>query len=340
MTTTSKFGRALAAAAVALCGCGGAGGGAVIGGGIDGSGFVVGPIEGFGSVVVQGIRFDAAGATVTIEGAPGTEADLRLGMVVSVEGDIDNVTMTGVALAIDFEDEVEGPVDSIDAAASSFTVLGQIVSVTATTVFDPPSLSLDSLEDGDPVEVSGYRTATDRIRATRVEAVEDFDDIELSGIVRNLDPFARTFTLSGVAVDYADAEFDGLDEDSLRNGIEVEVLSSQGIVDGFLIADVVEGEDDDEDRSGDEAEIEGFVTALLGDDRFEVGGRRIVRFDGDTQFSNGAAADLAEDEFVEVEGIFEDADTILADEVRFEEGDEDEDDEDDERGRRGRNGDD
>ena len=48
--------------------------------------FVSGAISGFGSVIVNGVRYSTTGATVTIDDRPGTESELRAGQVVRVEG--------------------------------------------------------------------------------------------------------------------------------------------------------------------------------------------------------------------------------------------------------------
>ena len=48
----------------------------------------VGTITGFGSVIVNGVRFDDRTAEVTINDRVATAAQLRVGMVVAVEGSI------------------------------------------------------------------------------------------------------------------------------------------------------------------------------------------------------------------------------------------------------------
>jgi len=63
-----------------LAGCGGGGGGGgstppVINpppptNGIDRGGIAVGPIDGFGSVIVNGVRFDTSAAAFTVNGSP------------------------------------------------------------------------------------------------------------------------------------------------------------------------------------------------------------------------------------------------------------------------------
>ena len=101
--------------------CGGGGGDQVAG--IDGGGNPApvainivsqGTITGFGSVIVNGVRYDTSNATFTIDGSPGTESDLAVGQVVVVSGTINQAGTEGTAASVDFDDAVEGPIESID----------------------------------------------------------------------------------------------------------------------------------------------------------------------------------------------------------------------------------
>ena len=145
----------LATLPAVLLGCGGGGGGSGGGGndgvgpigGIDRGGVTIsqGPINGFGSVIVNGVRYTTTGATITIDDRPGTESELRAGQVVRVEGTVDASGTAGTARSISFNDDVEGPVQSIDPAVAQLVVLGQTVQVGRATSFDD-SISPRSLE--------------------------------------------------------------------------------------------------------------------------------------------------------------------------------------------------
>ena len=109
------------------------------GGGTGGTGSPVvasGPVTGFGSIFVNGIEFDILDdTTITLNGQPGSEADLRLGHVVTVRGTRDPSGTVGTAQTVAFENNAEGPIDSIDPATNSLVVLGQTVLVDDTTQF-------------------------------------------------------------------------------------------------------------------------------------------------------------------------------------------------------------
>ena len=66
-----------ASAAFLIVACGGGGGSGETTAGIDRGGITIvsGPVTGFGSVHVNGIRYSTTGATFTIDDQPGVESD-------------------------------------------------------------------------------------------------------------------------------------------------------------------------------------------------------------------------------------------------------------------------
>ena len=83
---------ASATLAIAACGGGGSSGGiggtGGGGGGIGGTGVAYGTITAFGSVWVNGVRFDTSAATFKLDDSNVRQDDLRVGMVVRVDGSI------------------------------------------------------------------------------------------------------------------------------------------------------------------------------------------------------------------------------------------------------------
>ena len=81
--------------------------------GIDGSGTTPGPIvtfgtiTGFGSVMVNGVRYDTSNATFLVDGQIATETSLAVGDVVIVRGSVDVGGATGSADNVIFDDIVE-----------------------------------------------------------------------------------------------------------------------------------------------------------------------------------------------------------------------------------------
>ena len=166
--------------------------------------FTQGTVTGFGSVIVNGVRFDDTGvAAVDDDGRAGT---LQLGMSVEVDsGAIDASRRSARAHALRFGAQLKGPVASVAADGLSLVALGQVVDITDTTVFDA-SLSggLAALLAGEVVEVHGTTNATTgHIVATRIEREASASTYQLRGAVANLDTTLKTFTLGGATIDYS-----------------------------------------------------------------------------------------------------------------------------------------
>lgn len=163
-------------------------------GGMSGTGVSQGSIDSFGSIFVNGVEWELGGATVDVEGSALTEADLRLGMIVQVEGDFAQNGLSGRARRVTADDAIEGPIESdpietIAGLERTFPVLGTtIVMRVGRTVFADGAL-FDGLRANDVVEVSGFVDPAGAIQATRIELVGVYpaqDRVELRGEVANL----------------------------------------------------------------------------------------------------------------------------------------------------------
>ncbi|MEO0345200.1 MAG: DUF5666 domain-containing protein [Pseudomonadota bacterium] len=288
--------------------------------GIGRTGLAIGPISNFGSVVVNGVRYDTSAATFIVDDMPGTEADLAVGQVVIVKGAIDADGVNGTADEVIYDDAVEGPISAIDVGAGTITVLGQTVIIDAGTSFDDdfPVSGLAGLQVNDVVEVSGFVASDGSIIATRIERDDDNDDFERKGIVESLDTSALTFSLGSLVVDYSAALLEDFPSGDIADGDLVEV---EGTLDpndvNRLIASKVEFEDPlGEFDSDDDVELEGLVTRFVSETDFDVNGIPVTT-DGDTEFENGSAADIALDVRIEVEGEIIADGVLLADEIEF-----------------------
>ncbi len=283
------------------------------GGGIDGSGYVAGPIQQVDTLVVAGVALDTTNAVVLIDGANGQVADLRVGMVVEVVGQIDRATATGSAMDVTFNRDIYGPIADLDTVARTFTVLGQGVRVVASTEFEDGTF--EDLTVGRQVLVSGLRDTNEMLRATFVRLEENETEIEVRGTVTNLNNAAKTFRIGSQTIDFADALISG---GTLAGGQEVEVESMRGVVGGILLADEIDIEDEQRFSPGDEVEIEGFITEKFSATEFELGGNLRVRVVSGTEFSGGSAANLQVNRYVEVAGRAEKNGTIRAEEIEIE----------------------
>ena len=342
--TSMNWQHALVAVAfLAIAGCGGGGGGGSdpVGtpppapdptpdptppptDGIDRGGVAVGPIDGFGSVIVNGVRFDTSDAVFTVNGSAGGQGDLDVGQDVFVRGCIDDDGLIGIAETVIYEDAVKGPIDvgSLVPVNGTFRVLGLPIRVTTTTIFDdsiqPPSLG--GLSEGDVVEVSGLPDADGFIRATRIEdSVASL--FEVTGFVSNLDTGATTFAIGDLTVDYSSAQLDNFPGGAPVNGDLVEAKGSSFTIEGVFLATRLEKEDglDDDNlgEDGDDVEIEGYVTGFRSRADFDLLGIRIIT-DSATVYERGTADQVQLNVRLEAEGDLQADGSVLAEKIQFE----------------------
>ncbi len=297
---------------------------------------VTGVITGFGSVFVNGVEYETDSASVSVDGQPSLEDQLEVGMVVTLTGQ-EGANGTGVASAITFDDDVEGPVTmAYDSLSGSIEVLGQTILITAQTVYedeasDATVLDIASLAVGQVVEISGFRNTNGEIFATRIELKKNSlgsgDEIEVKGVIASVDTAASTFTIGGQVISYAATTvFDdlaGIDASSV--GLLVEAKSNQPLDNnGVMIADKIELEDGDENKiddsdEGEEIEMQGMVTnAPQTNDAgtiVEINGQQVLITDS-TEFEHGSLDDLIAATNVEVEGDVVNG-MLVAEEIEF-----------------------
>ncbi|MBX3607831.1 MAG: hypothetical protein KF788_21335 [Piscinibacter sp.] len=309
-------GAVLAALLVAACGGGGGGSSA------DGSatGFAAGPISGFGSVIVNGVRFDDSGASIEDEdGVRGGSDDLKLGTMVEIEsGRIDDSTGRAKALRIRFGSEIVGPVDSVDVAGSSLVVLGQTVEVRPETVFDDSLAGgLSALTAGVVVEVHALFDATSgHYIATRIEDKANALAFKLRGVVSALDTTAKTFQIGSALISYANinpADLPALFGDGLRVRVRLQTTQVNGAWVAITIRAGVRKMEDHDD-----ARLRGTVTALTDATHFEVNGIPVDA--SGARIDNGP---VQAGDRVEVRGAAKDG-TVIATRVKVLRGDDDE----------------
>ena len=84
-----------------------------------------GVITGFGSVFINGVEYETDSTTVTTDDNDGaSETDLQVGMVVSLSGEVNEDGATGNANTIHYDEQLKGPIESIDLFANTITILG------------------------------------------------------------------------------------------------------------------------------------------------------------------------------------------------------------------------
>ena len=291
----------LACIAAILAGCGGGG----TGGTNTTSSFASGPIQGLGSIIVNGVRFDDSSASVASDDDDNNEVhksgDLKVGMVVTIQGGAITTDDSGArhskATEVHFGSELVGPAKEIlrDAGGLTgrFTVLGQVVTVDQSTVFDNSilngfaGLTLDMV-----VEVHGlFNAARTSYTATRIEAKATASDFKIRGAIEApLTP--TTFVIGGKTINFSSI----VPPPSLKLGQIVRVKVQKAPTSGgeLMAIRIKSGERKIEDH--DEVEIKGAVSNLSDDKKsFDIGTQHV-------DASAAVLSTLRNGDFVEVEG--------------------------------------
>jgi hypothetical protein len=235
-----------------------------------------GPITGFGSVIVAGVTWEDAGATVLDEDGrtvARTGDELRLGMTIEIEGVEDGADATADTIRIDTA--IVGPLATVDVAGRMAQVLGQGVQVDAGTSFDPSApRGLADLRPGDMVAVYAMPQASGGgQRATRIEPAAAGAKPRLRGLVEALDASARTFRIGALLLRYDDAA--GVPSD-LANGQVVRiVVRAPGGGAGAPWEVVSFGRQHEAPDEGDRAQVEGIIASYASSGRFAVDGLSI-----------------------------------------------------------------
>ena len=285
--------------ALLMAGCGGGGGGTTTAGSVAGSS-ASGAITGFGSIIVNGVRFDDSAASVQDDDGVGMNSgDLKMGMVVRIKGGKktdDGVSIRAKADSIEVHSELQGPVDSIAAGLSSIVVLGQTVKISTSTFFDD-GLTAAALKTGDVVEVHGFVDPVAKtFTATRIELKPEAKVFKLQGEISALNTTAKTFKIGTITINYGTAVVPS--SLTLKEGSVVRVRLVTTPVNGIWTARKVQKfEMEMEDRN--EAEVEGIITAFTSTSIFSVNGLPV---DASTATFEGSKTGVVLGARVEVEG--------------------------------------
>ncbi len=276
-----------------------------------------GIITGFGSVFVNGVKFQTGGTTFSIDDDSGVESDLKVGMIVTVRGSKNDDGINGQATHISYDNELKGPVanivydtpDPANATLATIVILGQTLTVNRhTTIDDDGGLTFDNIQVGNVLEVSGFVTAGGLL-ATHIELQDNDQEIEIKGTIENL--AANSFDINGFPVSYdGNTQLD--DIAALANGLFVEVEGKLNAGGTILIATEIEGKQEGLDDDMDEAEVEGVIYNYNpADNTFMIQGQ-LIDATGAELFPTSLV--LADDLIVEAEGHVVNG-ILLADEI-------------------------
>ena len=273
-------------AALVVGSMGGCGGGV----GTEGTGTFAsvgsGPITGFGSIVVGGVRYDDSTAAIRDDDDNASDrTKLALGMVVDVEGgaiatSADGASLSATATRVRTRRALLGPAASIEPGAGRLQLLGQLVLVTGDTTFSTSLAGgLSALAAGQLLEVWGlYDASRTAWVATRIAPAAAGSTYSVSGPVAAVDA-GQGFTIGS-------QRFVGSTTGLVAGSIVQIKLQSAPDASGRWQVSTRRTEDSLPDQS-DGAGLEGLISAVASSTRFTVNGTVVdsssARVDGTVQ---------------------------------------------------------
>lgn len=265
--------------------------------GIEGVGRARGAITAFGSIFVNAVEYDTATALVEVDGQPATQADLRIGQVVDVDGTVNADLVTGTATRVTQDSQARGLITAVDPATATFTVLGQRVVLNGGTNFAVvPAV-------GAAVAVSGYRNGAQDLVASYVGTTAAAED-RLIGRVSSINPSALEFSIGAQRVSYAAVSvMGGLPE----VGDTVEVRGPRTLGGTWSASEVYARAATLGGEPGTGGSIEGYVVGAPAASpaglTFVLDGQA-VRTSAATSYLDGTVADVVANAKLQVEGVF------------------------------------
>jgi hypothetical protein len=210
-----------------------------------------GTVTGFGSVIIDGVRFDDSMTVAQVEADPSTPTgvrvrDLRLGQTATVSFTEEGGTR--MATAVTVAAEVVGLVDSVDVANRKLVVAAQDVRVNIDPAAGPVTVldgfaGLAGIPVGTRVEVHGMPrtdevTGKPFVQATRIERKGDGQTfVRVAGVVSALG--ANTFRIGDLVVGYSSATRVTPASTPLADGQRVAVWSDVPVAGTSLVAKAI-----------------------------------------------------------------------------------------------------
>jgi hypothetical protein len=305
----------------------GSGSGSTQSAGIGGTGIVQGRVTGFGSIFINGQKFNTDSSEFFVDGNPdGSQDDLAIGMIVTLEVETSQGANTAKALNVIYDDEVQGPVSAtpVDVPGSAgiqktFKVFGQTITIDEIeTEFEDTSFA--TLDKNDVVEISGYRRSADQVTASYVEWKERLkegeSEVELRGTISELNSSTRRFMLDGFLITFNNSTEIDVSGGVLGNGMYVEV---EGIYEAgpSVSASDIEEEDEGLGDDVDEASLQGLIYDYMGIDDFKINGQQVDASQASLSPANAQTL-LTNGVDVEVQGNIVDG-VLMADELELNE---------------------
>lgn len=290
----------------------------------------VGRVTSLDNVRVNGVTYSFDKATFSFDDVSGSVADLEVGMVVAIQGIVNEDKLTGEASHIEYRDVLEAIVlDTTinNDGVGTLNVVGQTVIVDTLTTFDSRVQDISLINQvikGNVVEVSGFTSGDGTIYATRVDVKAQLytagNEIELKGIISGLT--IDTFSLGQLIVDYSNAQMSDFPPNGITDGQFIQVKSIEGLdVEGRLIASIIELEGEGNINvkleEGVNIHLEGVVTTFVKPQEEFILNGQLIKVTSETRMLNGDIGDIVETSTLIVEGAINSNGIIIAETILF-----------------------
>lgn len=230
-------------------------------------------------ISVNGVFVSLDGAQIIRNSKAQSETDIRAGQIVSIEtGEADKKGKYS-AVIIQIDDQIQGPISSIDLDARTINVLGQSIHVTSSTSFT--SKSFKTLRNNYYVAIFGYRNSNGVVEATLIEVINEFfqaekDSLKLAGEVNQVDINNGNIVLEGVEIALS---VEQVNEIKVGDVISLNGLATSDVNPNTLTVKVDESVIQDDARGYDvdfEIVLEGLPTKITARNMFTLNGYQII----------------------------------------------------------------
>ncbi len=188
---------------------------------------VAGTVSGLGSIVVNGVRYETIGANVyDADDNHVLNTPLGIGMTVSLETAVNSTSSR--ANLIHVQSGIQGNAANLNTSLKTLTVAGLPVTTDSSTLIVRSNGTVGSFADlmSGPVEVYGLPQTDGSFKATRIEIETSPSNVQLVGVISELNTSNGTFTLgsgnNAVSISYGTST----PSSGLSNGAVVSVRTN------------------------------------------------------------------------------------------------------------------
>lgn len=270
----------------------------------------IGPITQFGSIYVNGIKYETDEAEVIFANSAGS-GELSVGMTVQVHAEWDEEQQAINASKVVFDQQISGPVSALSSSEEELllTILGATVVVDENTVID--GVDWEDVRKGQVFAVSGLEDNRERLIATYMglQTKTNHSSIsEVEGRVRRVKSNAMRIELRDLTIDASQAQFlEGTIEDLSKNDL-IEVLGVYDSRQKVLAAASIRIKDLTENvGKGSKLSIDGVIGEFYSLSRFNLNGFNAdasnAELTGGTPLAEGVR--IKANGFINDAGVFE-----------------------------------